>query len=76
MKFICFTYSKVVLIGNKQFANSCLDNFLIKTVVFLSNFEAISVVNCESELHKLSERYISHLFKPVKLTIVTCLKLS
>ena len=43
--------------------------------MFLSNFEAISVVNCESELPKLSERYTSHLFKPAKLIIVTCLKL-
>ena len=34
-----------------------------------------SVANCQSELPKLSESYNSHLLKPVKLTIVTCLYL-
>ena len=39
-----------------------------------------SLVNCQSELpiaqsELLSESYNNHLLKPVKLTIVTCLKL-
>ena len=35
-----------------------------------------SVVNCQSELPRHSESYNSHLLKPVKLTIVTFLKLA
>ena len=32
-------------------------------------------MNCQSELPKLGESYSRQLLKPVKLTIVTCLKL-
>ena len=35
-----------------------------------------SVVNCQSELPKLSESYKNHLLKPVKLTKMTYLKLA
>ena len=50
--------------------------FLSRNLMYVLVFPGKEVVvNCQSELPKLSESYNCHLLKPVKLTMVACLKL-